>query len=57
MIHTALEIEIFWGPVKWHQAVRRVPSGPKKVEISMYTVCTALEYRSRIPCIIYVIII
>jgi hypothetical protein len=27
----ALEIETFLGPVKWHQAVRRVPFGaPKK---------------------------
>ncbi len=23
--------EIFWGPVKWHQAVRRVPFGAKIV--------------------------
>ncbi len=30
----ALEIETFLGPVQWHRAVRRVPFGPKKVEIS-----------------------
>jgi hypothetical protein len=30
----ALEIETFGSPVKWHQDVRRVPFGPKKVEIS-----------------------
>ena len=28
----ALEIETFLGPVKWHQAVRRVPFGAQKVE-------------------------
>ncbi len=26
----ALEIETFLGPVKWHQAVRRVPFGAQK---------------------------
>jgi hypothetical protein len=30
----ALEIETFLGPVKWHQAIRGVPFGPKKFEIS-----------------------
>ncbi len=31
----ALEIERFLGPLKWHQANRRVPFGAKKLEISM----------------------
>ncbi len=26
----ALEIETFWGPMKWHRAVRQVPSGAQK---------------------------
>ncbi len=30
----ALEIETILGPVKWHQDVRRVPFGSKKIEIS-----------------------
>jgi hypothetical protein len=30
----ALKIETFLGPVKWHRAVRRVPFGAQKVEIS-----------------------
>jgi hypothetical protein len=30
----ALEIENILGPVKWHQAVRRVPFRVQKVEIS-----------------------
>jgi hypothetical protein len=30
----ALEIETFLGPVKWHQTVRWVHLGPKKVKIS-----------------------
>ncbi len=29
-----LEIETFLGTVKWHQAVRRMPFGAQKVEIS-----------------------
>jgi hypothetical protein len=28
----ALEIEIFLGPEKWHQTVRQVPFGAKKVK-------------------------
>jgi hypothetical protein len=30
----ALEIERFLGPVKWHQADKRVPFGAQKIEIS-----------------------
>jgi hypothetical protein len=30
----ALKIKSFLGPVKWHRAERRVPLGPKKLEIS-----------------------
>jgi hypothetical protein len=30
----ALEIETFLGPVKWHRAIRRVPFGAQKIEIS-----------------------
>ncbi len=29
----ALEIESFWGPVKWHQADRRVPFGVQKTRV------------------------
>ncbi len=29
----ALEIGAFMGPVQWHQAVRRMPLGPKKVRL------------------------
>ncbi len=29
----ALEIETFWGSVKWHQAVREVPFGAQKGEM------------------------
>jgi hypothetical protein len=29
-----LEIETFLGPVKWHRAVRRVPFGAQKVDIT-----------------------
>jgi hypothetical protein len=32
--YRVLEIETFLGPVKWHQAIRGVPFGPKKFEIS-----------------------
>jgi hypothetical protein len=31
VIYTALEVETFLGPVKWHRADRRVPFGAQKV--------------------------
>jgi hypothetical protein len=30
---SALKIETFLGPVKWHRAVRRVPSGAQKSQV------------------------
>jgi len=30
----ALEIKTFWGPVKWHRAVERVPFGAQKRSMS-----------------------
>ncbi len=38
----ALEIEMFLGPVKWHQAVRRVPFGAQK-DIVMAVFCREFE--------------
>jgi hypothetical protein len=38
----ALEIEMFLGPVKWHQAVRRVPFGAQKDTV-MAVFCREFE--------------
>ncbi len=33
-----LEIETFFGPVKWHRAVRRVPFGAQKSRLLKMTI-------------------
>jgi hypothetical protein len=33
----ALERRLFWAPVKWHRAVRRVPFGAQKSQ--EYVIC------------------
>jgi hypothetical protein len=48
---SALEIETFWGPVKWHQAVRRVPSGAQKSQVRcdiklVYEACAGILEQS-----------
>jgi hypothetical protein len=44
----ALEFQSFLGPVKWHQADRRVPLGPKNLRLLIL-----LYYLYSVLCIVY----
>ncbi len=42
----ALEIESFLGPVKWHQADRRVPFGAQKTQDNGYARIQNIMHRA-----------